>query len=780
MLSGGLKEIDSFSGHLSLPRIEQDERFDRLLRKARLINSHLLLERGARVAHIAYDDGKLGYVLAYSNPDYRYVCVLSDAGAVQAASEKYILPNVMFLSAGEFLSNTHEPYDAMIVADILYRLFYCSQYSVSSVTDFIAQCLKRLVSGGQLLIKDYSVTRPDDRVILELPYWDTNRTDVERLLRYQQGGAAVDIEEITTDTTYTRSFAMRYKHAYDFLLGKDKAELRGQDYWALVAFSTREYLDLIEAHEGRLLYMSPHRDEPYIRENFHERFRLYSDQKTDLGFPDTGYFFLIQKSAQNESLYIYEKEKLAKKPQDFSVSMMVDDRSGALYEIVKKHVVYADILPYRLTQDGRLNIFLTESTPHGIANTIASKVHNIDSRHWSGHMIDSIKLEAEDVHIYQEQGEHEVRQFMYDRHQIMTACGSAFETGPALYPAPDYIEELRECYYVRVCKNFKCPACLDIIKNSHARSRSQPRLKELDAQKVLNAIRVGLVPSTLLETQITYLMESLSVPVERGGEKNIPLERAEPKRRLGKRELMSFLSHHSTRFSEIRGRTNKINIVRSQFVDEGKVGDRIVHLASDEEEFITFNNQTTNTALVVPLTKDLGGEILAGFEARFLPVPERLGGASATIAAPSFPLPDSITNYDLAKAYIAKQFKVSPDRVGKLGESYFAQIDMTPHRIYPFVVATAVYDREGWGGKGGEDGFTAYSPLEEIWKLIYWDNTKSFMTVCARLMTRWGQDSDLSMRKKFSQSLVPGKISNTNNGSDAGYTGGEYKKTLDY
>ncbi len=174
--------------------------------------------------------------------------------------------------------------------------------------------------------------------------------------------------------------------------------------------------------------------------------------------------------------------------------------------------------------------------------------------------------------------------------------------------------------------------------------------------------------------------------------------------------------------------------------------------------------------MVVPLTKDLGGEILAGFEARFLPIPARFTGSSASLAAPTFPLPKDVTSYDLAKEYVAKQFKVTADRVGKIGESYFTQIGMTPHRIYPFVVATAAYDREGWGGSSGEDGFTAYSPLEEIWKLIYWDNTKSFMTIGARLMTRWCQNSEMSMSKKFGKSLVSEKISNINNTRDVSNT----------
>ncbi len=77
-------------------------------------------------------------------------------------------------------------------------------------------------------------------------------------------------------------------------------------------------------------------------------------------------------------------------------------------------------------------------------------------------------------------------------HKIVTACGSNLETGPALYPAPDYIDELRECYYIGVCKNYDCSECLEVIRNAQVNSNARPKLKEFDAQKVLKAIRVGL------------------------------------------------------------------------------------------------------------------------------------------------------------------------------------------------------------------------------------------------------------------------------------------------
>lgn len=763
--------------------IQFEERFDSAQRKAKLLNNHLLLENGSEVAHVAYDDGKLSYALALINPDYLYFGVLNSDTDVNIANEKYNLINLKFISSHEFYHpQSNNRFDAIIASDIIYKIYNANGFIKNQINNFIIKLLEKLKIEGQLLIKDYAVPSPQDIVYLELPYYKSRQEDVEVFETFFKTSKTYkDItEEIESEKTYTRLFKTSYAGAYSFILGRDKPEISCAGTWQLSPYSADEYRTLIESLEGRVLYMNAHRDEAYIKQNFQERFHLFAEDRKNLGYPSTSFILLIQKQQQNESLYLFEKEKLDKAPSNLSITAVIDEMNGHLFEMVKNIDIQSDIIPYRITDEGRLNIFLTESTPHSIANTLMSKSHNLDNRQWSGHMIDAVKLEVEEVHIYKDQGEQEVRQLIYDTHRIVTACGSNFEKGPSLYPAPDYIDELRECYYISVCKNYNCSECLDVIRNSQAHSKSKPTLKELDAQKVLNAIRIGLIPSTILETQIIYLMQKLSIPIDKETEKNIPLDRAEPKRRLNKRELMSFLSNKTPRFKETRERTGKLDIVRSMFSDEGKVGNDLVDIASGEAEFISFNKQTTNTALVIPLTRDLGGEILAGFEAKFLPVPERFTGSSASIAAPTFPLPENITNYDLAKEYIAKQFKVTPDRVGKLGESYFTQIDMTPHRIYPFVVATAAYDREGWGGSGGEDGFTAYSPLEEIWKLIYWDNTKSFMTISARLMTRWCQDSDLSMGRKFNKSQLADKISKTINTREVSASSNSFVKQNEY
>jgi hypothetical protein len=93
-----------------------------------------------------------------------------------------------------------------------------------------------------------------------------------------------------------------------------------------------------------------------------------------------------------------------------------------------------------------------------------------------------------------------------------------------------------------------------------------------------------------------------------------------------------------------------------------------------------------NIAAIMPLTEDLQGNTLAGFEFKELPVPSRFGQTEAMMNLPTLPLPPHITDIDSARAYIAEQFDVETSRVAPMGESFFTFVDMMPQRVFPFML----------------------------------------------------------------------------------------------
>ena len=74
-------------------------------------------------------------------------------------------------------------------------------------------------------------------------------------------------------------------------------------------------------------------------------------------------------------------------------------------------------------------------------------------------------------------------------------------------------------------------------------------------------------------------------------------------------------------------------------------------------------------------------------------------------------MPRSIRTIEDAKIFVGEQFGVGPDRVWKLGESYFTHTSMSPQRVYPFVVAA-----EG-KADGGPDW--EYHAMKKLWILLY-------------------------------------------------------------
>ncbi len=211
------------------------------------------------------------------------------------------------------------------------------------------------------------------------------------------------------------------------------------------------------------------------------------------------------------------------------------------------------------------------------------------------------------------------------------------------------------------------------------------------------------------------------------------------------------MTETDTRFREIRGSAGNIRLVQSVFVDEGRdEGGGITGLAARDMEFIIPEESTLNTAVVMPLVKDLSGEVMAGIVTEYLPVPQRYKGSGLTVTLPSFTLPREVTDMEAARLFVAERFKVDQKFVARMGESYFAHIGITPHRIYPFVVTNIRPHRDGT-----THGAVSFTPLKNLWKMLYWDNHDSFMKVAAQAMQRMG-DNDQGMSNDFSVSLSEG------------------------
>lgn len=736
-----------------------------LTRMARLIHGHMLLPGGQEIAHIVADDGGLSHALALTNPFCKFTAFVQCAEKCTNCLNDYKLPNLTFKVLDlQSLEEQEGRYDGLVICNVIEHLYSGAADARAQISAFLDATLKLLKTGGQLFIKDYALPEQCETVILEVPHYEDGIDDADKFswfvdARTKAGDAEGWAETMDSDNERTALFKTPFKTAYEFLLHKDKITSETSTIPpSFTHFTSVMYQALLENLQARVLYMSPHRDASYIKRYFEGRFRVFSEDGENLGYPATSYFIVAQKTDSDESLFLFEEEPDRTESSFINIRAVRNEVTGKIMEIAEKDNCGANIIPYRKTAVGRLNVFLTDSMPRCLANTAVPLKENLDARQWSGHMVEALSVDLEDAKIYEKETAEEVARFMDELTGLKTKNGTALEKGPSLYLAPDYIDELRHCYYTEIIDSGVQTVTKPPLVRSKNSYKAQPVMREFDAQFVLNALRLGRVPNVTLEVQITTLMETLGIEQEIWENRDIPIDDVPPENQMSLRELEKFLFEDDAPFEEIRERPGHLNAFSSVFVEEGKVENTVGKIGTYEEDFVMYDKNTVNTAIVLPLTRDFSGEVLAGFEAQHLPVPQRYKGTSGLVKAPSFPLPDSVTNIDMAKEYVAKQFKVTPDRVGLLGESYFCDIDMTPHRIYPFVVASAGQAGSGWGG-----GVTCYAPMRNLWLLMYQDQNFSFMLRAAMACMRY-TDTEHAMSHEFSTSVYD-KITNVSAGS---------------
>lgn len=739
---------------------------DALIRMARLVHAHMLLPGGSEIAHIVADDGGLSHALALTNPFSKFTAFMVGELECEKASSTYSLPNLEFqiLNLEQKNKARLKEYDGLVICNVIEQISRNCSDVPTYIKQFMDRVLLLLKTDGQVFIKDYALPEQCGDIVLEIPSYEDGLDDVDKLnwfinSRSCAGDPDAWAKVIESDNERTLLFKMPFRTAYEFLLCKDRIKSEACPIpEQFVHFTSVAYQALLENMQARVLYMTPHRDASYMKRYFEGRFRVFSESGENLGYPATSFFIVAQKTERDESLFLFEDQPDRAESSLINIRAVRNEVTGKIIEIAEKECSGANIIPYRKTSSGRLNLFLTDSVPRCLANTDIPLSENLDARHWSGHMVEALSVDLEDAKIYEKESADEIRGFVSELSGLKTKRNSVLEKGPSLYLAPDYIDELRHCYYVEISD----AAQNEISKTPRVRSRNdykaRPAMRELDAQFVLNALRTGRVPNVTLEVQITALMEELGIEQEIWENRDIPIDDVPPENRMSIRELETFLFEDDAPFKEIRDRPGHLKAYSSVFVEEGKVENRVEPMGSHEEDFIMYDKNTVNTAIVLPLTRDFSGEVLAGFEAQHLPVPQRYKGTSGLVKAPSFPLPAEVTNIDAAKEYVAKQFKLTPDRVGLLGESYFCDIDMTPHRIYPFVIASAGVAGSGWGG-----GVTAYAPVRYLWRLMYQDQNFSFMLRAAYAYINL-KNTDHAMSEDFSTSVYD-KMTNVSAGS---------------
>ena len=452
-------------------------------------------------------------------------------------------------------------------------------------------------------------------------------------------------------------------------------------------FTQREFRKELRALGTRVQYSGPYYDDDIITEKFEGRFRLYDDEGTSLGNPPTCFIAVATRMAERKSLRIEERRPSVSDASSLKVSAMRNTETGKIIDVVSRDLEACEVIPYRVDDDGRLKIYLHDGVARSISNAVPRGGMNIDGRRWSGHMVEPISVEMGELPA---PGDIDMKSsvlFARDHLGLKPQADKVLEPGGAHYPDPTYIDERVHTFYLAVNKAKGSVTPKNVISSAD-KFQAKGVVREMDAQQILNAITVGMIPNGRLELQILSLFHHAEVKAETWIDKKLNLSISKINKKADIKTILDQMGEEDIKFKEVKGTTGELRPVHSIFVEEGQSRGSMSGLSSEGVDFVVHDGKTVNTAIVLPLTKDHKNTVHAGIQVDHLPVPQRHEGNGLTVSAPSFNIPPEVTNLKLMKRFIADQFGSTPNKVIPLGPSYFTHIGLTPHRIYPFAISS--------------------------------------------------------------------------------------------
>lgn len=689
-------------------------------RKAALISAHFLLPAGARVVDMGCETGEITYALAALNPRAEIIGVDRDEKSIAFARKNYRLPNLSYqLTDIGVPEMEDDSVDGIINSNILHHVYSMGGYNPGDVTALLEKQMQKLKVGGTMLIRDYLMPPEGEFVLLELPNQPSEGTkpedlsDADLLVNFSQtarpltsGCEGFFIEELMPRREGTRLFRLPHKWALEFIHRKNYrkdwvSELK-EEY---TFFTYQDYRREFARLGMRMVFSAPYSNPWVVKNCFKGRFQLYDEEYAPMGTPATNYFIVAQKVADKQSLVLEERRPSQKPVGDLQIMIVRDKKTGALHELVKRPGEYCDIVPYRITPDNRLVIYVRSGYPRPIVNAVSRGSFNLDGKKWSGHLIEPITMDTVNMTDDVEENRKMIFDYVNNYASLRAKSEESWYVGDTYFPSPDRIDEAIEPVFVEV-ENPQKPTW-PIKEDKEVNFTEIGTITELDGADIILASQVGLLPEPRLELHVFELMSRYNIPLPRWIGETMPKLPGQPIKPKDPEDILKEVEH--AEFEEEKKGAVTLKPVKSVFVEEGKVGRATRGLSAQDVEFIMTEDGIENIAVVVPISRDWDNNLLVALEPKILPVPNRLGGDGAMLNAPSFTLPRNVKTLEEAKAFIAEKFRVPTEQVGQLGESYFTHTGVTPQRVYPFIVSSPP--------EGGSGHKPQYAMIKRLWKL---------------------------------------------------------------
>jgi len=500
---------------------------DFVIRQSWFTMAHLVLEKGAKILNIESGKGIYTYAMAAMNPEYHFIGIDRNPDNVQRAKETYRLPNLEFI-AGDVQASfvPLQSLDAIINSFTLHEIYSQDQCSMKAVTDALHRHLELLKEDGYIFIQGYASPQNDDYVLMEIPTEarsqnspDAPLNDAELLISYSENARphadssywGFYLEELPARFPRTRLFRLPHKWAYEFLLRKAKLKEWDEELHKEYTFFThRGYRQTLKRFGVRVLYSAPHWDQQVIDKYFNKKIRLFNERGDAMGMPETSFMLVGQKVSAQKSLIIQERKVSKDAQTSLQLSAMRDTHDGKIYDMASRGMDLVEVIPYRVTSEGDLNVFVHEGIPRSLMNAVPRNSPNIDGKIWSGHTTEAVSFPREDFDNLRKDHFPSVLKFSKEYFGLKPVMGEMFEEGPGFYPAPDFIDEHIQTVYMNAEKPDKQVTLQRLFGDAEGFS-TRGKIREINAQQILDAMAVGFYPTSRLELQIMALYNKLKI-----------------------------------------------------------------------------------------------------------------------------------------------------------------------------------------------------------------------------------------------------------------------------
>lgn len=661
--------------------------------KLAFVGAHFLLDPGSRIADMGCGSGSGTYQLALLNPQIRVIGVDINPESVRLAQEKFKLPNLAFVvgdAAQPIFAD--DPLDGILSSSTLHHVYTFNGYSHDAVRRALAAHLQCLRDGGIFVLRDFVNPAKDSYVLLEIAdeagreHAPAGPSDAELLTSFARTARPLDarcgpgffLEEIEARRPATRLFRLTHKWAAEFILRKD---YRG--HWDVelleeyTYFTADEFADEL-AHAGaRLLCAEPYWNPWIVSNRFAGKFRIIDDSGRDMGWPATNFVAVAQRVAPGASLRLIERRP-SDQPTSFLIVDSLQDRSdpdAPAYDLVRRPNPVCDLVPWRLAA-GRLRVVARHGYPRPITRAVPRGPTMIDGSRWGGYLIEPITGT-----VPRDGSAGVIAATLIERAGIAREAVRKVEAGLSYYPSPGGIDEIVNALFVEITSALpsrELPAAISGFSTAG-------QVREFDAQDLLRAAHVGVLPEARLEMNIYALMDRLGLRPDPFIGEPIDIPDGQAPDSIRRTSLRDLLARPATApFAPTDAPAGYLRLVRSVFADQTVEDGLPRTLAERELEFVLLRERSVNTVVALPVLCD--GEVLVGLETRLLPVPQRHEGNGRIVTAPAWRLARDVTTLHQAKEFVAATMGVGGGDVMALGAAYFPSAGMTPERVHPFVV----------------------------------------------------------------------------------------------